>query len=104
MNLSNGVILYSSKSTLYYLSSWHILLVKALLHKFDQITLILKIINLHDTARQNEGHSCANFVCLYFYVAIILSIQYLTEDEWLSYFNYKYIYIYINTNRTIIDF
>ena len=72
--------------------------------KQNQITLTLEIINLPDAVRQTDDHSCANFVCLYFYVAIILSIQYLTEDEWLSYFNYKYIYIYINTNRTIMGF
>ena len=70
--------------------------------KQNQITLTLEIINLLDAVRQTDDHSCANFVCLYFYVASILSIKYLTEDEWLSSFNYKY--IYINTNRTIMDF
>ena len=70
--------------------------------KRKHISLTLETINLPVSVRQTDDHSCANFVCLYFYVASILSIKYLTEDEWLSSFNYKY--IYINTNRTIMDF
>ena len=34
--------------------------------KQNQITLTLEIINLPDTVRQTDDHSCANFVCLYF--------------------------------------
>ena len=40
-----------------------------------QITLTLEIINLLDAVHQSDGHSCANFVCVFFYVASILSIK-----------------------------
>ena len=70
--------------------------------KQNQITLTLEIINLPDAVRQTNGHSCANFVCLYSFVASTLSMKYLTKDEWLFSFNDKII-IKINTDRTIMD-
>ena len=57
--------------------------------KQNQITLTLDIINLSDAVRQTDGCSCANFVCLYSYVASMLSIKYLTKGKWLSFFNDK---------------
>ena len=55
--------------------------------KQNKITLTLENINLPDTAYQTDGYSCENFLCLYSYVASILSIEYVTKDDWLVSFN-----------------
>ena len=66
------------------------------------ISLTLKTINLPVSVRQSDGHSCANFVCVYSYVAIILSIKYSTKDDWLVSFN-DMVIKHVNADRTIMD-
>ena len=51
--------------------------------KQNHISLTWETINLPDVVRQSDGHSCKKFVCVYSYVASILSIKYLTKDDWL---------------------
>ena len=67
--------------------------------KQNHIYLTLKMINLPDAVRQSDSLSCANFVCVYSYVARILSITYLTKDNWLVFFNDIVINISINRDQ-----
>ena len=67
------------------------------------ITLSLETIDLPVSVRQSDGHSCASFVCVYSYVASILSIKYSTREEWLVSFN-DMVIKHINAERPINDF
>ena len=62
----------------------------------------METINLPVSVRQRDGHSCANFVCVYSYVASILSIKYSTKDDWLVSFN-DMVIKHIITERKIMD-
>ena len=57
--------------------------------KRNNMTLTLKTIILPVSTRQSDEYSCACFVCLYSYIASIFSMNYVTINNWLSYFNYK---------------
>ena len=70
--------------------------------KQKHITLSLETIYLPVSVRQSNGHSCASFVCVYSYVASILSIKYSTIEEWLVSFNGMVIK-HINAERPIKD-
>ena len=71
--------------------------------KQNFIPLTLETINLPDVVRQSDGHSCENFVCVYFYVESILLIKYFTKDDWLVSFK-DMVKKHINAERTIMDF
>ena len=71
--------------------------------KQNKITLTLETINLPDAVYQTDGYSCANFLCLYSYIASMLLMKYLIKDEWLVSFNDTVIK-HINTDRSIMDF
>ena len=49
--------------------------------KGNDITLSLEYINLPHNIRQYDGHSCASFVCLYSYIASMLSDEYRTKNN-----------------------
>ena len=71
--------------------------------KQKNITLSLETIDLPVSVRQSDGHSCASFVCVYSYVASIMSITYSTKEEWLISFN-DMVIKHINAERPINDF
>ena len=56
----------------------------------NNITLTIESIELSNSLRQKDNYSCGYYVCLYSYVASILSMQYhSTKNIWLSYFTVK---------------
>ena len=71
--------------------------------KQKNISLSLETIYLPVSGRQKDGYSCASFVCVYSYVASILSIKYSTREEWLVSFN-DMVIKHINAERPIKDF
>ena len=54
--------------------------------KGNHITLTLEYIDLPHNIHRDDGHSCASFVCLYSYIASMLSDKYRRRNYWFNSF------------------